>query len=180
MDCVGLQPEYVAGKVEGADLSAAVVQKFVAAHRASNHLIHVLGRFALAINLFLAFVCSFGRHERRDTREERGRRTNSARRRRRGRVGPSNAIGEHMGAMMVISAKGSMTLSYDASHRDEISDDALRNLPYGIYRRRRRTGGRFAQGRLHVRHQTDVDVRLHHDVPHAERRRPRGERLRGQ
>ena len=48
------EAEHVAGQVEGADLAAAVFEDLVGAHRAADHLIEILRRLLLAVDLGVA------------------------------------------------------------------------------------------------------------------------------
>ena len=63
MGGAGFEAEHVAGKVEGADLAAAVGEKLVAAHGAGDDLIDVLGRLVLAIDLLFLAVGELGGNE---------------------------------------------------------------------------------------------------------------------
>ncbi|MGY4344393.1 hypothetical protein ACVWXM_000857 [Bradyrhizobium sp. GM7.3] len=59
----GFEAEHVAGKVEGADLAAAVGEKLVAAHGAGDDLIDILGRLVLAIDFLFLAVGELGGNE---------------------------------------------------------------------------------------------------------------------
>ncbi|MHC2929281.1 hypothetical protein ACVJA9_004078 [Bradyrhizobium diazoefficiens] len=59
----GFEAEHVAGKMEGADLAAAVGEKLVAAHGPGDDLVDIFGRLVLAIDLLVLAVGEFGGDE---------------------------------------------------------------------------------------------------------------------
>src|ERR1700746_6573 len=59
----GLQAENVARQMESADLPAAIRQDFVGPRSSADHLVEVVGRLTLAVNLGIAAEDHRGAHE---------------------------------------------------------------------------------------------------------------------
>ena len=57
------QPKNVTGQMEGADLAAAVGKELVASNRAVDHLVDVLGRLGLAVNLGTSVIFEFAQDD---------------------------------------------------------------------------------------------------------------------
>src|SRR5262245_77982 len=133
MGRAGFEAEDVAGQMEGADLAAAVGEQLVGAHRAANHLVDIVGLLILAVDFLVLAVGEFGGDEASMPGQhaeavarcagERGNLAADGGR-------SADRLGEHWA-----SPHSGMTKLYWRSGRPEIWSDALRRIPYVVYRR---------------------------------------------
>src|SRR6185436_6344709 len=65
----GLEAEYVARQIERADLPPAIGEHLVSAHRPAEHLVEIIGRFVLAVDLGGAGVRHHRAHQVERIRE---------------------------------------------------------------------------------------------------------------